>query len=133
MCFADNGQHRTVKVVDTLPPVISLHLKHPDLGSDREIIHISGPAAGLTSKVDSTTNKARDSAYNDFLDPAKVNTHWENSTNTFQRYSEHNDMLLAEQPVSLSSWIIAAAVGVAASGVAFIFYSKRNTASVIDV
>jgi hypothetical protein len=59
-------------------------------------------------------------------------SHYSEVSNSFKIDSYHNKMFLAEQSASSNSWIVAA-VGVAASGFAFIVYSRRSTASLIDV
>jgi len=128
-----NGKQRTVVVMDTLPPVITLHLKHPDLASSPGLIHTSG-VAGQFSKVTPTMeNPARLSGVdnNPYL-TGPQSSHYSEVSNSFKIDSYHNKMFLAEQSASSNSWIVAA-VGVAASGFAFIVYSRRSTASLIDV
>jgi len=123
---------REVKVVDTMPPVITLHLKHRDLDDPNiaEVIHTSGNPSTDKSKIDETLANPARSSDNPYLENA--DDHYSEVANSFKTNSLHNAMFLAEQPVSFNSWIVAA-VGVAASGFAFIVYSRRTAASVIDV
>jgi len=131
-----NGKKRTVVVRDTMPPVITLHLKHPDLSTSPGLIHTSGVAGQgsnvLASQSEFPDNPARLSGAGNNPYLTSPGTYYAPVSNSFKTGSYHNQMLLAEQSASSNSWIVAA-VGVAASGFAFIVYSRRSTASLIDV
>jgi hypothetical protein len=98
---------RTVYVKDTLPPVITLHLRN------KLIARSSGAQVGLNGK----TNPAGDSTGNPNITPT----------------NDGKSLMAEETTTSANGWVMGA-VASAVSGLALLGYSlRRNTATVVSV
>ena len=130
---------RTVIVKDTLPPVISLHMKHAD-GTDSTAFHVGN---AHKTGIGGVTNPAGDESVNPNLAP------WVDADGKTHHVVEHpsannvdyvigkmpkvideiaNPYMMAEQATtSVNGWVLAAAAS-AVAGVALLASSSRKAA-----
>jgi len=128
-CCARAETKRTINVIDTLPPVITLRLKNKlvqkSFGAQRGINHVSNPA-GFAS--DDSHLHAAGRGFGHHANLVKGNP--------FLSVAEHKDGnpndFMAEQTTAVNGWIIGA-VASAVAGVALLGYSMKSTPTTVPV
>jgi len=116
---------RTVLVVDTLPPVISLHFKAKSTEGKWSVIQRSAGGSGVNGEA----NPARLSKYNPNLSGQQAQVVHSNSKTN---YNNIQDAFMAETAASFNGWLAAAAAS-AVAGVALLAASSKKTATSVPV
>merc|ERR1711988_565229 len=117
--------YRTVLVVDTLPPVISLHFKAKSTKGKWAVIQRSAGGAGANGE----NNPARSPKYNPNLSGKQAQVVDKNSNTN---YNSIQDAFMAETTAPFNGWLAAAAAS-AVAGVALLAASSKKTVTSVPV